>query len=396
MRSVTQNTRHANKIHFWIGTTHEAVNELRGYFNNFKVLESLNNAQVTVLDIQEISENLKSNGYTPLWMWKEYGASVADPTNWGNTSWSVHPIKNEVTVDNKHMHPMNLIRMYMGRMKELTNVKKVIFMDDDIIVQKDIINLYKVKMMHDSNTVVSANCHKWYRKWKTVDGNHTFFQWRYDAKGTPAVDNLFLRFEGNDNDDRKTDMLNRLNSVAQEISKNEGLSKPAMVESVNYFNFGLTLVDLDNWRKERVTEQYQKWVEVNYKKRWFSETSLQFGLGLPFLGLLGKVQCHPDNIDIVDGCGWVSSSKMAKVGLTKLKLENSFCLHYNGKDKPWDASSKLDNVFQMPWMNAQMHIPAATAILGKSYKYRDAGSARKPLGRRAGRRGRSFFGKVND
>ncbi len=250
---------------------------------------------------------------------EEYGSSVADVKAWGNTSWSVRPVPHEVTVDAKHMHPLNLIRMYLGYIEEFKNMHRIIFMDDDIIVQKDISKLYNIPL--PKKTALSANCHKWYFS-KLQNQNHknhlcknvmkfmcilmffcwyryrtppqegqTEWQWHYEY-GTPAAENLFLRFDGQ-TPARVNDMVKRLNMVAKRID-----STLPRVEEVPYFNFGLTLVDLDTFRREKIAENYQEWIRVNYEKRWFSETSLQFGLGLPFLGFLGHVSCHPKEIDV--------------------------------------------------------------------------------------------------
>jgi len=64
-----------------------------------------------------------------------------------------------VTVDAKHMHPLNLVRMYLGYIEEFTNMNRIIFMDDDIIVQKDIKQLYNIPL--PQKTALSANCYKW-------------------------------------------------------------------------------------------------------------------------------------------------------------------------------------------------------------------------------------------
>ena len=177
--------------------------------------------------------------------------------------------------------------MYMGYIEEFKNLRRMIFMDDDVIIQKDIQQLYNIKL--DPKTALSANCHKWYRT-PPPEGEKEW-HWHYDA-GTPAAENLFLRFDGQ-TPKRVQDMVQRLNLVAHRID-----SDLPQVEEVPYFNFGLTLVDLDTFRREKITENYQEWIRVNYKQRWFSETSLQFGLGLPFLGLLGHVSCHPPEIDV--------------------------------------------------------------------------------------------------
>ncbi len=43
----------------------------------------------------------------------------------------------------------------------------------------------------------------------------------------------------------------------------------------------------------------------NYKHRIFEETTLSFGLGIPFLALLGRVSCLPNKVKVLDGCGWL-------------------------------------------------------------------------------------------
>ena len=82
----------------------------------------------------------------------------------------------------------------------------------------------------------------------------------------------------------------------------------------------------------------------NYKRKIFQETTLSYGLGIPFLALLGRVSCLPHDVKVLDGCGWlyIHNSKYTfclnyrpfKViedgGYSERKLPQMFALHFNG------------------------------------------------------------------
>ena len=90
--------------------------------------------------------------------------------------------------------------------------------------------------------------------------------------------------------------MDRLSEAQRKIT-----GQSADLWGAKYWNFGLTLIDLDNWHEQRLTEVYHKWMLMNYQQHMFREDSLAYGLGLPYLALLDRVQCLPEKVEVLDG-----------------------------------------------------------------------------------------------
>lgn len=68
------------------------------------------------------------------------------------------------------------------------------------------------------------------------------------------------------------------------------------------WNFGISIFNLESWRRKKMTPHYEELLQVNLRDHIFAETSLAFGLGISYLSFAGEVACLEDlNFTVLDG-----------------------------------------------------------------------------------------------
>jgi hypothetical protein len=102
-----------------------------------------------------------------------------------------------------------------------------------------------------------------------------------------------------------------LNSLPSSLKHNTQLS----------WNFGVSLFNVKAWRAKQMTQRYENMLRLNYRHRVFPETSLAFGLGVPYLAFAGEVACLEDlDFHVLDGL----VSSFLTGDLIAARLMNSF------------------------------------------------------------------------
>ena len=238
-------------------------------------------------------------------------------SSWTKTRHSVEPVTYDR--DDKHMHPLNHLRFYLAHMPQFKHVQKIILMDDDVIIQGDIVDFYKLPVPRHQSLV--TNCYKWKYSVDPVTKQQVNGDY---VQGQPAANFLLLRFK-QATPERKHELLHQLQDIHTNIT-----GERQNIMKMPYWNFGLTLFDLGNWREQQLTDVYQRWMIENYRRRIFQETTLSYGLGIPFLALLGKVSCLPEQTKVIDGLGWLPFNVIQQGGIDERVLPNMFALHYCG------------------------------------------------------------------
>merc|ERR1719361_784193 len=66
---------------------------------------------------------------------------------------------------------------------------------------------------------------------------------------------------------------------------------PDILEKESDWNFGISLMDIQRWQHNNITQKYTAWMRTNYDEHMVPERSVVFGLGLPQLALLTHHQC---------------------------------------------------------------------------------------------------------
>ncbi|XP_021895765.1 LOW QUALITY PROTEIN: probable galacturonosyltransferase 9 [Carica papaya] len=174
--------------------------------------------------------------------------------------------------DPKYVSMLNHLRFYLPEMHP--KLHKILFLDDDVVVQKDLTGLWKVDL---------------------------------DGKVNGAVETCFGSFH------RYSQYLN--------------FSHPLIRERFNpkacAWAFGMNIFDLDAWRREKCTDQYHYWQNLNEDLTLWKLGTLPPGL-ITFYSTTKSL----DKSWHVLGLGYNPSVSMDEIG-------NAAVIHYNGNMKPW-------------------------------------------------------------
>ncbi|XP_076918029.1 putative galacturonosyltransferase 9 [Bidens hawaiensis] len=185
----------------------------------------------------------------------------------------------KVYLDNKadnnnteHSSMLNHLKFYLPEM--YPKLHKILFLDDDVVVQKDLTALWKVDL---------------------------------DNKVNGAVETCFGSFH------RYADYLN--------------FSHPLVKDKFNpkacAWAFGMNIFDLDAWRREGLTEQYHYWKDMNEDQSLRKVGTLPPGL-MTFYSTTKPL----DKTWHVLGLGYNPSISMDEINRAAV-------IHYNGNMKPW-------------------------------------------------------------
>ncbi|GAB4846215.1 Probable galacturonosyltransferase 12 [Ancistrocladus abbreviatus] len=179
----------------------------------------------------------------------------------------------------KYNSLMNHIRIHLPEL--FPSLNKVVFLDDDIVIQTDLSPLWEIDMNGKVNGAV-----------QTCKGDDKFV--------------MSKRFK------------NYLNFSHPLIAENFDPEECAWA-------YGMNIFDLEAWRKSNISQTYHHWLQKNLK----SDLSLwQLGTLPP-----GLIAFH-GHVHIIDpfwhmlGLGYQENASLADA-------ENAGVIHFNGRAKPW-------------------------------------------------------------
>ncbi|KAL4652671.1 hypothetical protein ACB092_01G248500 [Castanea dentata] len=179
---------------------------------------------------------------------------------------------NKKVKSSKYLSMLDHLRFYLPEM--YPKLHKILFLDDDVVVQKDLTQLWKIDL---------------------------------DGKVNGAVETCFGSFH------RYAQYLN--------------FSHPRIMEKFNpkacAWAYGMNIFDLDSWRHEKCTEQYHHWQNLNADDTLWRSGTLPPGL-ITFYSTTKSL----DKSWHVLGLGYNPSISMDEIN-------NAAVIHYNGNMKPW-------------------------------------------------------------
>eukprot|EP00268_Persea_americana_P015197 TRINITY_DN1691_c0_g1_i1.p1 TRINITY_DN1691_c0_g1~~TRINITY_DN1691_c0_g1_i1.p1 ORF type:complete len:565 (+),score=74.74 TRINITY_DN1691_c0_g1_i1:132-1826(+) len=172
----------------------------------------------------------------------------------------------------KYLSMLNHLRFYLPEM--YPKLRRILLLDDDVVVQRDLTGLWRMDM---------------------------------DGKVNGAVETCFGSFH------RYSQYLN--------------FSHPKVRERFNpkacAWAYGMNLFDLDAWRGEECTEEYHYWQKLNENRTLWKSGTLPPGL-ITFYSTTKPL----DKSWHVLGLGYNPSISMDEIN-------NAAVIHYNGNMKPW-------------------------------------------------------------
>ncbi|KAK8537201.1 hypothetical protein V6N12_043374 [Hibiscus sabdariffa] len=171
----------------------------------------------------------------------------------------------------KYLSMLNHLRFYIPEV--FPALKKVVFLDDDIVVQKDLSGLFSIDLNGNVNGAVETCMETFHRYHKYLNYSHPLIRAHFDPDACGWA-------------------------------------------------FGMNVFDLVEWRKRNVTGIYHYWQERNVDRTLWKLGTLPPGL-LTFYGLTEAL----DPSWHVLGFGYTNVDP-------KL-IEKGAVLHFNGNSKPW-------------------------------------------------------------
>uniref|UniRef100_A0A0E0LFK3 Hexosyltransferase n=1 Tax=Oryza punctata TaxID=4537 RepID=A0A0E0LFK3_ORYPU len=172
----------------------------------------------------------------------------------------------------KYLSMLNHLRFYLPQVYPKLN--KILFLDDDIVVQKDLTGLWEVDLNGNVNGAVETCGESFHR---------------FDK---------YLNFSNP--------------NIAQNFDPN-----------ACGWAYGMNMFDLEEWKKKDITGIYHKWQNMNENRLLWKLGTLPPGL-LTFYKLT-----HPlDKSWHVLGLGYNPS-------IERSEIDNAAVVHYNGNMKPW-------------------------------------------------------------
>lgn len=186
----------------------------------------------------------------------------------GNSDGSKTPIKFR---NPKYLSMLNHLRFYIPEV--FPTLKKVVFLDDDVVVQKDLSGLFSIDLNGNVNGAVETCMETFHRYHKYLNYSHPLIRSHFDPDACGWA-------------------------------------------------FGMNVFDLVEWRKRDVTGIYHYWQEKNVDRTLWKLGTLPPGL-LTFYGLTQPL----DATWHILGFGYTTVDPHL--------IEKGAVLHYNGNSKPW-------------------------------------------------------------
>ncbi|KAE9622146.1 hypothetical protein Lal_00032796 [Lupinus albus] len=172
----------------------------------------------------------------------------------------------------KYLSILNHLRFYLPEM--YPKLHRILFLDDDIVVQKDLTGLWKIDM---------------------------------DGKVNGAVETCFGSFH----------------RYAQYMNFSHPLIKAKFNPKACAWAYGMNFFDLDAWRREKCTEEYHYWQNLNENRTLWKLGTLPPGL-ITYYSTTKPL----DKSWHVLGLGYNPSISMDEI-------RNAAVVHFNGNMKPW-------------------------------------------------------------
>ncbi|KAJ8527179.1 hypothetical protein K7X08_029656 [Anisodus acutangulus] len=172
----------------------------------------------------------------------------------------------------KYLSILNHIRFYLPEL--YPKLHRILFLDDDIVVQRDLTGLWKIDM---------------------------------DGKVNGAVETCFGSFH----------------RYAQYMNFSHPLIKEKFNPKACAWAYGMNFFDLDAWRREKLTEEYHYWQTLNENRTLWKLGTLPPGL-ITFYSTTKPL----DKSWHVLGLGYNPSISMEEIN-------NAAVVHFNGNMKPW-------------------------------------------------------------
>ncbi|XP_048863822.1 glycosyltransferase 8 domain-containing protein 2 [Brienomyrus brachyistius] len=194
------------------------------------------------------------------------------------------------------LHPLNFARFYLPLL--VNQHKRVIYLDDDVIVQGDIQDLYQTRLEPGHAAAFASDC---------------------DLPSTHEM----VRSIG-----MQTTYMGFLDYRKQEV-RDLGINPNDCS-----FNPGVFVADVEEWRRQKITKQLEKWMQQNFRDNLYSSAMAGGVATPPMLIVFYRKYTALPPLWHVRHLGWSPNTRYPE-----RLLEEAHLLHWNGRFKPWDYPS---------------------------------------------------------
>ncbi|TYI81988.1 hypothetical protein E1A91_D05G191700v1 [Gossypium mustelinum] len=262
VNSTISHVKHPSKHVFHIVTDRLNYAAMRMWF----LCNSPGKVTIQVQNIEEFT--WLNSSYSPVL--KQLGSpSIRDYYFRARRSNSVSNLKYR---NPKYLSILNHLRFYLPEI--FPKLNKVLFLDDDVVVQKDLSDLWSLDLKGNVNGAVETCGERFHR-----------FDWY-------------------------------LNFSHPLISKN-------FDPHACGWAYGMNIFDLVEWRRQNITEVYHRWQKLNHDRQLWKLGTLPPGL------ITFWKRIHPLNRSWhVLGLGY-------NPNVNQREIERAAVIHYNGNLKPW-------------------------------------------------------------
>lgn len=263
INSTVTNSKQPDALVFHIVTDEVNYTPMRAWFSMFDF-------QSATIDVQKVEDFSWLNAsYVPiLKQLKESNTQNFYFSGKGDDDGKTTPIKFR---NPKYLSMLNHLRFYMPEV--FPSLNKVVFLDDDVVVQNDLSGLFEIDLNGNVIGAVETCMETFHRFHRYLNFSHPLIRKHFDPDDCGWA-------------------------------------------------FGMNVIDLKEWRRKDVTGNYHYWQEKNVDRTLWKLGTLPPGL-LAFYGMVEKL----DPKWHVLGLGYkqVDPSLIAEGAV----------LHYNGNMKPW-------------------------------------------------------------
>lgn len=215
-------------------------------------------------------------------------------------------LKGKVKPDSSRpdlLHPLNFVRFYLPLL-EISH-KRVIYLDDDVIVQGNIADLFNIQLKAGHAAAFATDC------------------------DLPATHEM-VRSIG-----MQTTYMGFLDYRKQEV-KDLGIHPRDCS-----FNPGVFVADMTEWKKQKITKQLEKWMEENFRNNIYSSAMAGGVATPPMLIAFYEKYTKLDPLWNVRHLGWSPDAHYSESFLQEARL-----LHWNGPFKPWSSPAVHSDLWE--------------------------------------------------
>uniref|UniRef100_A0A8C3AMV4 Glycosyltransferase 8 domain containing 2 n=1 Tax=Cyclopterus lumpus TaxID=8103 RepID=A0A8C3AMV4_CYCLU len=187
---------------------------------------------------------------------------------------------------------LNFVRFYLPLLD--IKHKRVIYLDDDVIVQGDIKDLFNMKLKPGHAAAFSTDC--------DLPSTHEMVR-------SIGMQTTYMGFL-----DYRKEEVRDLGIDPRDCS----------------FNPGVFVADVSEWKKQKITKQLEKWMEENFRTNIYSSAMAGGVATPPMLIVFHDKYTTLDPLWHVRHMGWSPDARYSE-----RFLEEAHLLHWNGPFKPW-------------------------------------------------------------